>query len=270
MDIVQRVEAELTESGADVMSVGKSETGKDILCAHVGGYDGKQIILTAGIHARECYTSLVAIEQIKAFGAATDGGGAYIIPLVNPDGALFFETGDAQGSEVLERFSALRKSWKANALGVDLNCNFDANWGTGRGNRNFPYSHGFIGDEPESAKETAALVSFTKKVMPAFTLSYHCKGGELYWEFFQSRADKKRDKKIATAIAKHIGVKRVDGDLCSAGGYKDWCVMRLGIPSVTVELIRRGAHPFKAEDFTEPARINADLPRFILKLMRNA
>ena len=264
MDIYQTVRDRLEASGADVASIGKSEFGNDILCAHAGSYDGKQILVTAGIHARECYTALAVLRQ--AGGFAGDGG-AYFIPLVNPDGALFFENGETFGSEVLERFMAFRRVWKANGRGVDLNCNFDANWGTGKGNKRFVYAHGYIGEYPQSARETAALAEFTERTAPSFTVSYHCMGGELYWEFFQRGARKKRDKKLAAAVAKHIGVKRVDGDLDSAGGFKDFCVMRLGIPSVTVELIKHGSHPFAPTDFAGEAETNADLPAFILRLL---
>ena len=53
MDIVETVRTEL-RAAADTFSIGKSERGNDILCAHCGGHGGRQIIITAGIHARVC------------------------------------------------------------------------------------------------------------------------------------------------------------------------------------------------------------------------
>ena len=245
-------------------SLGKSVCGNNILCAHCGSYDGKQIIITAAIHARECYTALVVLNQISEFSARRRGG-AYFVPLVNPDGAAFFESGYTFGHEFLRTHAHMNKSWKANADGVDLNCNFDANFGTGaQQNNTAPASHGYVGQYPLSAPESKALVGLTLSVMPAATVSYHCMGGELYWQFYQDPERRERDKKFAAAVAKHIGVKKVDGELSSAGGYKDYCVQKLKIPAFTIELIKRGSHPFKPEDFDADTAANADLPTFIL------
>ena len=266
MGIVESVRREFESSGAEISSIGKSVCGNDILCAHCGSYDGKQIIVTAAIHARECYTALVVLRQIREFRAQK--GGVYFIPLVNPDGAEFFENGNTFGQEFLRTNAHMNKLWKANADGVDLNCNFDANFGTGdQQTRQAPAAHGYIGKYPLCAPESRALGSFTLSVKPAATVSYHCMGGELYWQFFQDNERVKRDKKFASAIAKHIGVKRVDGELSSAGGYKDWCVQKLKIPAVTIELIKRGTHPFAPSDFDADIAANADLPSFILDIL---
>lgn len=267
MDIIETVSNGMR--GYNKFSIGKSECGNDILCAHRGGYGGKQLIVIGGIHARECYTALVVLEQIAAFGTG-GADGAYFIPLVNPDGALFFETGDAQCSEFLARHVDEHRAWKANALGVDLNNNFDANWGTGAQNRRSPYSHGYIGEYPASAKEVRALVDFTLNVRPNATISYHMMGGELYWEFFQTGERKRRDKAFATALADYIDVRRVDGDLGSAGGYKDWCVQYLHIPAVTIELIKQGSHPFEAADLALEIPLNAGLPRYALSVLKES
>lgn len=262
MDIVETVRTEL-RAAADTFSIGKSERGNDILCAHCGGHGGRQIIITAGIHARECYTAFVALRQIRDYNRRGDDG-AYIIPLVNPDGARFFESGDAQDSEILGAYADEFRKWKANASGVDLNCNFDANWGTGALNKRYVGASDYIGAYPFCAAESMALKLFTERVMPSATVSYHCMGGELYWEFFQTGDRRLRDMRLATAVAEHIGVKRVDGDLSSAGGYKDHCVLRLGIPAVTVELIAQGEHPFREEEFAPEAERNARLPEMLI------
>lgn len=265
MDIFKLVKKSL---GADAFSIGKSACGNDILCVHRGSMRGNQIIITAAIHARECYTALVVLEQSRAFDKATAVGGAYFVPLVNPDGALFFDSGETFGRTFLREHAHEREMWKANAEGVDLNCNFDANFGTGAQNKFVRGASDYVGEYPFCAPETRALAAFTSRVSPSMTVSYHCMGGELYWEFFQSGAARERDMKIADAVAAHIGVKRVDGDLCSAGGYKDWCVQKLGIPAVTVELIRGGNHPFYADAYAADIAANARLPEYILEILR--
>lgn len=266
MDIFERVQTAL--SGAtDVFSIGESVCGLPILCAHRGDYDGAQIIITAAIHARECYTALVALEQLLRFDGR--GGGAYFVPLVNPDGALFFEKGETFGKRFLADNVARRREWKANADGVDLNCNFPARHGTGKYNKRIADASDYIGEYPLCAPESAALARFTERVVPTATVSYHCMGGELYWEFFQRGRRRKRDLRLASAVADRIGVKRVDGDLCSAGGYKDYCVSALGIPAVTVELIASGSHPFSPADFAADIERNATLPRFMLDILND-
>lgn len=265
MDIVKYVEE---RTRGDRLSIGKSEFGREIFCVHRGSIDGPQVIITAGIHARECYTALVVTEQI-ARAAALTGGGVYFVPLVNPDGAAFFTEGDTSGSEFLAEHVAERYEWKANARGVDLNTNFDANFGSGALNRNYPASHGYIGEYPLSAKESAALAAFTLEARPSFTVSYHCMGGELYWEFFQRGAARARDDALAQKIARRLSLDKVDGHLNSAGGYKDWCVQSLGIPAVTLELIRSGYHPFPPSAFEPDIELNADLPQFLLDLIRS-
>ncbi len=254
--IYEKVKSELDRIGADVEVIGSSERGRKIFAAHTGPYGSgcKQIIITAGIHARECYTALVVLRQIEFMAKFSGCGGVYFVPLVNPDGAEIFESGD--------------KTWKANGDGVDLNCNFDARWGTGKQNVFTAGASGYIGKYPLCASESRALYDLTMRVRPKLTVSYHCMGGELYWEFFQTGSARERDRKIADMIARHIGVKRVDGDLQSAGGYKDFCVQTLKIPAVTIELLDSGEHPFCPQDFDHAAQINEDLPKFIFDILQ--
>lgn len=265
MDIIETAGKALGAAGA--VRIGRSVCGRPILCAHVGG-DGPQILITAAIHARECYTATVVIRQMRELERAVRRGavrgGAWFVPIVNPDGAAFFDSGSTSGSEFLERNADKRLLWKANADGVDLNCNFDAHWGSGRHNKTERGAADCIGACPFSAPESRALAAFTRQVRPSATVSYHCMGGELYWEFFQTGDRRLRDMRLATAVAEHIGVKRVDGDLSSAGGYKDHCVLRLGIPAVTVELIAQGEHPFREEEFAPEAERNARLPEMLI------
>ncbi|MCH5162112.1 MAG: hypothetical protein J1G38_01325 [Clostridiales bacterium] len=264
MNILDRTEKELSAAG-EPFSIGTSECGNPILCLHRGSVVGKQVIVTAAIHARECYTALAVLNQAAAFNPSA--GGAYFIPLVNPDGALFFEKGFTFGRDMLKRNFGKRYEWKANADGVDLNTNFDANWGTGKYNVRAPGASDYIGGYPLCAKESRALKEFTDKVKPSATVSYHCMGGELYWEFFQTGTRRRRDEMIAKAVAEHIGVIKKDGDMQSAGGYKDYCVQSLKIPAFTVELIKSGTHPFSPEAYAEDVRKNADLAQFILNLL---
>jgi len=191
--------------------IGYSFLGKEIFAFHVGAQTGKQFIATYAIHAREWITSYLALEHIKQDYKV----GGWIIPLVNPDGVEI----------------ALTKNplWKANARGVDLNCNFDADWGKGKTNQFQAGAENFVGVRPFSETETIALKNFTFKIMPYTTLSFHTKGEEIYWEF-----NGKGDFSGAKILQKITGYKPkiIYG---SVGGYKDWCLQKLGVPSYTIE-----------------------------------
>lgn len=192
--------------------IGYSFCGREIFAFHVGEDTGRQFISTYAIHGREWICARLAIKHIKK---GVKGGGGWLIPLVNPDGAEI-----SQGSKPL---------WKANARGVDLNCNFDADWGSGRLNTKTRGAENCIGDYPFSETETQALKNFTLKIRPFVTLSFHTKGNEIYWLY-----SGKGDGRGAEILARATGYKPriIYG---SAGGYKDWCIQKLGIPSYTVE-----------------------------------
>lgn len=266
MAIESVVKSELRSCDGECFSIGKSVCGNPILCTHKGSYDGKQIIVIGGIHARECYTATVVLEQARRF----KGGkrcGAYFIPLLNPDGAAFFERGQTFSKDLLIANLYRRCEWKANANGVDLNTNFDANWGGGACNALNPSSSDFIGNYPHCECESSALVRLTKTVKPIMTVSYHAMGGELYWEFDQSSTAKSRDEEIAKAVAEYIGVKKVDGHLFSAGGYKDYCISKLKIPAITIELVKSGKHPLPVDAYLQDVKDNAELIDFLFNLL---
>lgn len=191
--------------------IGYSFKGRAIVAFHVGSPFGRQYISTYAIHGREWITARLGIRHVKN---PTEEGG-WIIPLVNPDGAIISQT--------------KYPMWKANARGVDLNVNFDADWGSGRLNTRVRGASDCIGDAPFSESESLALANFTAKIRPYVTFSFHTKGGEIYWEF-----DGRGDEGGARILAQSTGyaVKKIVG---SAGGYKDWCIQKLGIPAYTIE-----------------------------------
>ncbi|HBN13276.1 MAG TPA: hypothetical protein DD415_06645, partial [Clostridiales bacterium] len=201
--------------------IGYSFYGKEIFAFHIGSPVGRQFISTYAIHGREWITARLALKHIKR---GIKKGGGWVIPLVNPDGAKISQT--------------TKPLWKANARGVDLNCNFDADWGSGRLNTAARGGENCIGDYPFSEAETAALRDFTLKIRPFVTLSFHTKGEEIYWQY--DGAGDSRGAKILSAATGYES-KIICG---SAGGYKDWCIQKLGIPAYTIECGADGlTHP---------------------------
>ena len=114
-----------------------------------------------------------------------------------------------------------------------------------------PAPENYIGRRPLSEPESALLYRFTLEVRPDATISYHTKGEEIYWEYFQQGERLRRDEALALALAKETGyaAKRISG---SGGGYKDACIRALRIPAFTIEAGRDSlSHPLSERDFPD-------------------
>ena len=243
MNTLQKINSFYQSFAGEKFSIGTSVLGQPIPCMQLG--EGRPVVIVQyAIHAREWITSLLALEQIRNFFAR---GTFYFLPVTNPDGVAlatndfsFFTDNVAIATklEALRRLNGNRTDfslWKANARGVDLNVNFDADWGTGAQNVNVPAGENYVGEFPVSEPETRALVAFTKRVRPDATLSYHAKGEEIYWYFNQTESDCERDFSIARSLAACTGyaARYTPG---SVGGYKDWCISAFKIPAFTIEV----------------------------------
>ncbi|MDD3831806.1 MAG: M14 family zinc carboxypeptidase [Clostridia bacterium] len=261
--------------GCEVGVVGESTLHQRIPYVYIGNDKSNCIIVQGGIHAREHITSLLVVNMAKHLLKRNDLlllGGIYFLPMVNVDGVRLAQEGldfvksskrrqeliDLNGGSI--DFSL----WKANIRGVDLNVNFDASWGKGEQNVDYPATANYIGSKPESEKETRCLVNFTREVNPLATLSYHCKGEVIYWRFGQTMNKLWMHYRLAKAIAEDTGYALAH-DKGSVGGYKDWCIHQLGIPAFTIEV---GSdyykHPYPYSDFFNIFRINKDVPRKLL------
>ncbi len=238
MDIYQTIEKFYTSAKTEKRIIGKSCFGRKIFAVKVGS--GSPVgIAQYAIHGREWITALIALEHYK-IGVAK--GSLWLVPLANPDGARLSQTGLASIKSETARKKLLRLNggnqdfslWKANGRGVDLNVNFDADWGKGVKNVTAQGAENYIGKAPFSESETRALKRFTEKIKPDYTVSYHTKGEEIYWYFHQSIRTCLRDKALAVAISTETGYPLAHAK-GSAGGYKDWCIKRFQIPSFTIE-----------------------------------
>lgn len=241
--------------------IGRSAEGRNLYALFVGTHGGTVGVSQYAIHAREWITALLGIEHIRR---GVIEGGAWILPLMNPDGALLVQEGIGSVSEGRRKFLLDLNGgedfslWKANAEGVDLNLNFPARWGSGKGNLFSPAPHGYIGSEPLSAPESRALAQFTEEIAPAYTMSWHTKGEEIYWRFHQPLVRAKRDRKIAKILSRETGYPLKNTPF-SAGGYKDWCVEALRIPAFTLEVgSDERAHPLGFEALPDILERNLD------------
>lgn len=270
---VDEINAKILElasnSNVDVFRVGKSLFGRDILGVHIGSYAGNQIMLTGAIHAREYITSLLLIKMVQYLQNQEFDGGFYFVPLVNPDGvALVLEGVQSVPCEIFRRYLLSVNDnkedfslWKANGEAVDLNVNFNALWGEGTQNVKCPASENFIGFYPESEREVRDLIDFTQKNYPALTIDYHTKGEVIYYGFeLQSQEAMAKNLKIANNIAEYTGYQ-VLRSVGSVGGFQDYSINSLKIPSITIEVGKEDwEHPVKEVYLQEIFERNKDVP----------
>lgn len=240
MNVLERVAAFYADYNGEKRIYGMSEENLPLYALRAG--EGFPVVLAqCAMHAREYVTAALGLMFAAFYAENPPPWTLWTVPLANPDGVRIAEEG-ADWLSPARRAAAgeMRRGrdyglYKANADGVDLNVNFDANWGTGASNVFSPDFENFVGPRPFSAKESAALAAFTREIKPDGTLSFHAKGEVLYWEFFQRGAVRERDRRIAEKCSAACGYPTGDAG-ASAGGYKDWCVQKLGIPALTVEV----------------------------------
>ncbi len=229
--------------------IGKSTFGRSMYAMKVG--EGSPCgIVQCAIHGREYITALLALRQYEI---GVKKGSCWFIPLSNPDGALLSQKGISTAPQYVRKgLIEINQSedfslWKANGRGVDLNVNFDADWGKGVKNVGYPSAENYIGAHPFSELETLALKRFTEQIRPQYTISYHTKGEEIYWYFNQSTRTCLRDRRYAQKISCSCGYPLAEAK-GSVGGYKDWCITRWGIPSFTIEVGKDSlSHPLGEE-----------------------
>lgn len=275
-ELLNRIVA-LQDEGLELFNVGKSTLGKNILATHVGSFDGTQIIIQGGIHAREYISSLLMIEQARYLHSndLVKEGGIYFIFLTNPDGAEIALDGIAQiPCEITRQYLTLGNNgrddfstFKANVNLVDLNTNFDADWGEGGQNVFCPNAENFVGFYPNSEREVQNLINFTQRIKPSLTISYHSKGEVIYYGFEgESEQNIVRDRAIGEQLSTLTGYPLIFTEN-STGGYKDWCIKNLQIPAYTIEVGSNSlSHPIGEENLPEIFEQNKDVPLLALNL----
>lgn len=272
-ELMSRITALSSNDRLDFFIVGYSTLNQPIYGVHIGSYEGKQILIEGGIHAREYPSTLVLVDMIEYMTTQELNGGVYVIPLSNPDGARLVLDGlDFITCQKLKDYilhindgSTDFSQWKADAMAVDLNVNFDALWGQGTQNVFCPAPGNFVGYYPESEREVRLLIDFSYRVRPDLTLSYHTKGDVIYYGFeLLSESDLIRDKEIAEYISSINGYTPTK-TVGSVGGYSDWASEYLGVPAFTIEIAPASVATPVPLEYVEPAFIaNKDVPKALL------
>ena len=255
--------------------------GREILHFVVGNPNAeKQIFVNGAIHAREYMTTQLVMKQMAVYLQHVREGDFYgetsyqdmwqscaihVVPMVNPDGVAISQYGlngirnesirngiyDIAAMDGAELTTEYLNRWKANALGVDLNRNFDAWWEAYADPAGHPSSDHYKGLSPGSEIESAALIALTENNHFSYTISYHNQGRIIYWIFDNIDAIYNRSLNWATQLSAATGYSLVnDYSIVDPAGYSDWGIYRCQIPSVTIE-VASGYSPYLSEQFPQ-------------------
>ena len=176
----------------------------------------------------------------------------YFIPMVNPDGVDIAVNGidpKIKNHQTILSHTGIidfKHKWQANALGVDINHNFDANWE--------PILFGpspsrYGGKYPVSEPETRAVVDFLDRVKPELFIAFHSQGKEIYYDF--NGMENKRSEETARRIAEKVGYTvSVPTGTASFGGAKDWYIKTYQRMAFTAEL-GKGVNPLPEDQLPE-------------------
>ena len=123
--------------------------------------------------------------------------------------------------------------WQANGRGVDLNHNYDAGFAAYKrleAEADIPEGAPgkYSGRYPESEPETKALADLVRTIVPAFLMTLHSQGEEIYASPAAAA--------YASVLCRLSGYRLEKPTGTAAyGGLTDWAGSVCGIPAVTVE-----------------------------------
>ena len=248
--------------------VGRTALGRGIFSLTLGS-EKNSVILAGGFHGSEWLTSLALYMFTERLcRSIADGNllcsvdleraftqlGVTVIPCVNPDGVEIATRG-TEGAKGLKDYVASIECedysrWNANALGVDINHNFNAGWEKLRqmeleAGISGPAPRRYGGEYAESEAETRALTRLCRLKRFRSCLALHSQGEELFWQYGERTP--KSSEMMAKILADSCGYRLVNNEgLFSHGGFKDWFIEEFGLPGFTMEM-GKGENPLPVE-----------------------
>lgn len=250
--------------------IGKTVMNRNIYLI-TAGKGKKRLFLSGAFHGMEDITAEFLIrfakkllqlykEKSEAVLKILDDISIYIVPMVNPDG-VSISLNEVRQEDTFYNFliSANNVSndftkWQANANGVDINHNFDADWHL---SREFEKEYGifgpsptrYAGKAPESEAESRALVSLTREKEFDMVIAFHSQGEEIYYSFGENTPPD--SAKLAKEFEKASGYKAmIPKGISSFGGYKDWFINEFRRPGFTIE-VGIGENPLPPQQLDE-------------------
>lgn len=239
-------------------TIGYSHCNREINAFTLGN-DSETVLYVGGVHGMEFITSRLLMryfiricehyqncKKLNGYPIRSylSNRGLTVIPCLNPDGAAISRIGENSAGEfskfVTEKSSGSSRFWQANALGVDINHNFDADWENVKKREREngitgPCESRFGGDFPESEPETKAVTAYCRTHRIRHALAFHSQGEEIYYTFGETTP--KRCYELAK-IMEHLSGYTLSEPTGTAvgGGLKDWIIEELDLPAFTIEV----------------------------------
>ena len=242
----------------NAFTIGKSCLGRDIVALSIGKTN-EYALITAAFHGSEYITSTVLMFFIEELCAAlrTNGSlagfdvrkalfgrGIIFVPCVNVDGCEIAMHGLSAAGQFASFVAKLAKNdychWNANARGVDINHNFDADWDALHEKEQQsgifgPAPTRFGGFRAESEPETVALTKLCRSKRIRHAVALHSQGEVIYWSYGEKIPP--RSVKMAEIMATSSGYELSSPEgLAVGGGFKDWFISEFNRPAFTVEM----------------------------------
>lgn len=259
-------------SSLKITTCGKSLFGKELFAFVIGEGKGN-IVYVGGTHGIEWLTSLLLLKFTENLAIAYENEKTIsgfnvreilknkkliIIPELNPDGIeISLKGASACGKYKVQNFEICKGDfsfWSANARGVDINHNFNADWYTLReaekeAGIDSPSPSRYGGLFPESEPESSAITRLCRGIYVDTLITFHSQGEEIFYEYGKNTPEKSLHiAKVFSALTDYTLVKN-DG-LCSSGGLKDWFIEEFKRPAFTIE-IGKGKNPLPLENIDE-------------------
>ena len=218
----EKLTAQIYKGGYECFSIGRSHMGRELLCIKKGSGSVPALIVGAH-HGREYISSWFIMRELERINVPCELT-LYALPMLNPDGVEISLSADP--------------AWKANGRGVDLNRNYPTLFFE-KVSEPKPCMEGFKGYYPASEADTAALMSFAKKVMPHAVLTFHAKGEEILYGDDYSPQVSAESLEYARLLASYSGYKVLppshDRRIYGAG-FENWVRAELKRPCLLIEL----------------------------------
>ncbi|MEB3298814.1 MAG: M14 family zinc carboxypeptidase [Candidatus Sericytochromatia bacterium] len=247
-----RLLAERHSASCQVRLIGRSVEGRPLEAWRLASPAREVrpvVMLLAGVHARE----LAPVEVALALGEHLASGygrepaitrlldlrEVWIVPMVNPDGRLRVEAGDAYWRKNV-------RALPGGQVGVDLNRNHDVHWSLGNPR---PEDEDYRGTEAVSEPEARAVRDLIRQVRPKIVVDVHAFAGMVLWPPGVDKTFSPEEghfSRLARPVASRLAYRagtlartlyRVTGDVGS------WALADRGVLGLTVELDDRGFQP---------------------------
>jgi murein tripeptide amidase MpaA len=271
---MESVAATYGAGGANIvqlLDIGKSFEGRSIwaikISDNVGADEGEPEILTeCNMHAREHLTAEQCIYMVHLLTDNYGQAGAlgervtnivnsrviWIIPMLNPDGAMF----DISGG-YFHKWRKNRQTFSySNKVGIDLNRNWSYQWGCCRGSGPNPKSAKYRGQFPFEATENQVLRDFILSRRAdgiqriTEVLNVHSYGNHVLYPYGYTKEDVPADMSaddhaafvaLAAQMANLNGYRAMQGSAMYIydGDFIDWAYGDQGIFAFTFEMYPR-------------------------------